>query len=71
MREQQDQHSWVEPPVTGNRVIDQAAAEVTGLVDLHVEEHHDRLAAVQEVLVSVLDSSREAAQTPIPGVEGR
>ena len=71
MSEHKDQHSPVEPPVTGNRVIDRAVAEVIGLADLHVEEHHDRLAAVQEVLVSVLDSSREVAQTPIPGVEGR
>ena len=56
------------PPVTGNAVIDQALREVHDLSDVPVGQHHDRLSAAHDVLSGVLDSSRGAVQTPIPGV---
>lgn len=56
------------PPSTGNPVVDQALAEVADLTDVELGEHHDRLSAVQDVLTGVLESSRHAVQTPIPGV---
>ncbi|HSN43342.1 MAG TPA: hypothetical protein VLR88_04720 [Propionibacteriaceae bacterium] len=56
------------PPHTGNALIDSALEEFGTLADLPPAEHHDRLSAVQDVLASVLESSREAVQTPIPGV---
>lgn len=55
-------------PVTGNAVIDAALVELGTLADIPLADHHDRLAAVQDVLTGVLESSREAVQTPIPGV---
>lgn len=55
-------------PVTGNRLVDQALTEVAALDELPLAEHHDRLSAAQDVLAGVLDSSRQAVQTPIPGV---
>ena len=57
-----------EPPVTHNRVVDQAMSELAGLADAPLEAHHDRLSAAQDVLASVLEDSRGAVQTPIPGV---
>ena len=43
-------------------------AELAGLADAPLEAHHDRLSAAQDVLASVLEDSRGAVQTPIPGV---
>lgn len=57
-----------EPPQTGNAVIDQALAELVGLQETDVAQHHDRLSAAQDVLTGVLETSRNAVQTPIPGV---
>ncbi|MEL4357380.1 MULTISPECIES: hypothetical protein [unclassified Luteococcus] len=57
-----------DPPRTGNAVIDQALAELVGLQESDVAGHHDRLAAAQDVLTGVLETSRNAVQTPIPGV---
>ncbi|GAA1396214.1 hypothetical protein [Luteococcus peritonei] len=57
-----------QPPQTGNRLVDQAMAELASLAEAPLEEHHDRLAAAQDVLTSVLEDSRGAVQTPIPGV---
>lgn len=54
--------------MTGNAVIDAALVELGTLADIPLADHHDRLAAVQDVLAGVLESSREAVQTPIPGV---
>ena len=59
-----------EPPPTGNQVIDAALRDLADLAEHPVEEHHDRLQAVQEVLSQVLATSRDAVQAPIPGVPG-
>lgn len=56
------------PPHTGNPVVDQALAEVSVLSEVPLAEHQDRLASVQDVLTGVLEDSRGAVQTPIPGV---
>ncbi len=56
------------PPSTGNRLIDAALADLVGNEQLPVGEQLNRLAAAHEVLVQVLDTSRGAVQTPIPGV---
>lgn len=67
------------PPVTGHQVIDATLAELrdcspgaTGqpvdVGELSAAEQHDRLAAALDVLSSVLESSRDQAQAPIPGV---
>lgn len=68
MSEPADPNAPTRPPVTGNAVIDSALEEFGRLADVPPAEHHDRLSALQDVLASVLDSSREAVQTPIPGV---
>ncbi|HET9129274.1 MAG TPA: hypothetical protein VFN73_14410 [Propionibacteriaceae bacterium] len=59
-----------EPPQTGNQVIDSALRELADLSEQPVGLHHDRLQAVQEVLSQVLATSRDAVQSPIPGVPG-
>ncbi len=41
-----------EPPTTGNRAIDDACAQLD--LDVELVEHHDRLAAVHDVLAAVL-----------------
>lgn len=56
------------PPVTGHQVIDATLAELVGVEELPAAEQHDRLAAALDVLSSVLESSRDQAQAPIPGV---
>lgn len=56
------------PRTTGNRLIDAALADLAGNEQLPVSEQLNRLAAAHEVLVQVLDTSRGAVQTPIPGV---
>lgn len=60
-----------QPPVTGNRVVDAALADLTGLEQASVGEQLERLSAAHEVLVQVLETSRDAVQTPIPGVRPR
>lgn len=58
----------VAAPSTGNTIVDRALSEVADLSEVGLGEHHDRLSAVQDVLTGVLESSRNAVQTPIPGV---
>ena len=60
-----------EPPVTGNRVVDAALADLAGVSEAPVAEQLDRLGAAHEVLVQVLETSRDTVQTPIPGVRPR
>lgn len=57
-----------EPPITGNRLIDAALADLATGHDQPVAEQLERLTAAHEVLVQVLETSRDAVQTPIPGV---
>ncbi len=57
-----------EPPVTGNRLIDAALGDLAGAPEQPVAERLERLTAAHEVLVQVLETSRDAVQTPIPGV---
>lgn len=58
-------------PVTGHPAIDAATAALGDLREVDLAEHPDRLQAVQDVLASVLDASRDTAQPPIPGVPPR
>lgn len=55
-------------PLTGNRLIDAALADLAGSEQAPVGEQLTRLTAAHEVLVQVLETSRDAVQTPIPGV---
>lgn len=57
-----------DPPTTGNRVIDAALAELIGTEHASVAEQLAALAGAHEVLVQVLETSRDAVQTAIPGV---
>ena len=43
------------PPSTGDAEIDRALSELTDLPSAPLSEHHDRLAAVHEVLHRALD----------------
>ena len=52
----------MEPPTTGDVAVDEALSMLTGLDELPVSEHHDRLAHVHEVLRAALDGR--------PGLEG-
>jgi hypothetical protein len=56
------------PPVTGHHVIDAALGDLRDLADQPPAEQYERLATTLDVLTSVLDSSRDQAQVPIPGV---
>lgn len=60
--------STIAPPSTGNAVVDRALAEVADLSEVDLAEHHERLSGAQDVLTGVLESSRNAVQTPIPSV---
>ena len=60
-----------DPPVTGNRLIDAALSDLSTTSALPVAEQLERLTAAHEVLVQVLETSRDAVQTPIPGVRPR
>lgn len=68
MSEQHPSEAVPPPPVTGHHVIDATLAELVDVTDLPASEQHDRLAAGLDVLSSVLESSRDQAQAPIPGV---
>lgn len=57
-----------QPPHTGNRLIDAALGDLAGLESAPVAEQLVRLGAAHEVLAMVLETSRDAVQTPIPGV---
>lgn len=59
------------PPVTGNRLIDAALADLAGAAPRPAAEELIRLGAAHDVLVQVLETSRDAVQTPIPGVRPR
>jgi len=43
------------PPSTGDAEIDRALSELADLPSMPLSEHHDRLAAVHEVLHQALD----------------
>lgn len=60
-----------EPPVTGNAMIDAALRQVADLADVPVEQHHDRLQRVQDLLNEVLESSRNGGQPGVPGPRAR
>jgi hypothetical protein len=47
------------PPQTGDAEIDRALGELTDLPSAPLSEHHDRLAAVHEVLHRALDRTDE------------
>ena len=47
------------PPQTGDAEIDRALGELADLPSTPTSEHHDRLAAVHEVLHHALDRSDE------------
>ena len=47
------------PPSTGDPEIDGALSELVGLTSTPLSEHHDRLAAVHEVLHHALDRNDE------------
>lgn len=47
-----------EPPLTGDRSIDSALAELAGREELSVAEQLEQLSAAHEVLVQVLENSR-------------
>ena len=61
----------VEPPVTGNAMIDAALRGVADLGDLPVEHHLARLQQVQDLLNEVLESSRNPGQAGAPGPQAR
>lgn len=54
------------PPRTGQPTIDAALESLADLPTRPLAEHHERLAAVQDVLGGVLDSSRSGSPSPIP-----
>ena len=47
------------PPQTGDVEIDRALGELTDLPSAPLDEHHDRLASVHEVLHRALDRTDE------------
>jgi hypothetical protein len=47
------------PPRTGDAEIDRALSELTDLPSTPLNEHHDRLASVHEVLHRALDRTDE------------
>jgi hypothetical protein len=49
------------PPQTGDPEIDHALAELTDLPATPLNEHHDRLASVHEVLHRALDRTDDPA----------
>jgi hypothetical protein len=49
------------PPQTGDPEIDRALAELTDLPAAPLNEHHDRLASVHEVLHRALDRTDDPA----------
>lgn len=57
-----------EPPVTGNRLIEAALADLAGHEELPVAEQLTKLSGAHEVLVQVLETSRDTVQTPILGM---
>lgn len=59
------------PPTSDNRLIDAALADLAGLEQAPVSEQLVRLSAAHEVLVEILEVSRDRAQTLIPGVRPR
>ena len=59
------------PPNTGHRIIDEALKNLPGVEMLSVSEQLERLATAHEVVSQVLETSRSAGQTPIPGVRSR
>lgn len=48
------------PPETGDGAIDQALQELVALPETPLDEHHDRLARVHEVLHGALDRTDDA-----------
>ena len=47
------------PPQTGDTEIDRALSELTDLPSTPLDEHHDRLASLHEVLHRALDRTDE------------
>lgn len=56
------------PPVTSHAAVDAALADAAAVTALSPAEQLDHLGTAQDLLASVLTSSRDGGQTPIPGV---